>query len=208
MPTKACKECGAGFKSHAANKTHCSVECRLKSEARAFRDSDACWEWPKSRNVKSGYGQLSEHVGGKHKLHTAHVVSYRAFSGPTSGLFVCHHCDNPPCFNPRHLFLGTVKDNAQDAKKKGRLQNKSKAMGDSHWTRKHPELVQRGESHHSQRNPGAMPRGSMNHKAKITELDVIYIRSSSETLEALGRRFGLSASAICQIKKRHTWKHV
>lgn len=36
------------------------------------------------------------------------------------GSVACHHCDNPPCVNPLHLFVGTMKDNQQDASRKGR----------------------------------------------------------------------------------------
>jgi hypothetical protein len=43
-----------------------------------------------------------------------------------NNLNVCHHCDNPICINPKHLFIGTQQDNLLDAKKKGRL----KAMGE------------------------------------------------------------------------------
>ena len=52
----------------------------------------------------------------------AHIFSYEIFVGPVpEGRLVCHHCDNPPCVRPSHLFIGTTQDNALDAKAKGRL---------------------------------------------------------------------------------------
>lgn len=76
-----------------------------------------CWEWTGCRHP-TGYGMVTI----KRKGHRTHILSYKEFKGPVpSGLLVCHTCDNPPCFNPDHLWLGTHKDNAQDAKVKGRL---------------------------------------------------------------------------------------
>ena len=81
------------------------------------RKSDGCWEWTASRNQK-GYGELK--VDGS-KNSTAHRVSWQLHNGPIpTGLHVLHHCDNPPCIRPDHLFLGTNRDNAQDAAVKGR----------------------------------------------------------------------------------------
>lgn len=73
----------------------------------------ACWIWRGSCNSK-GYGQ--------YRGLGAHRISYEFYFGPIpDGLFICHHCDNPPCVNPNHLFEGTHADNIRDRNRKGRL---------------------------------------------------------------------------------------
>ncbi len=80
---------------------------------------DECWEWQGYINI-NGYGQTR--IGGrKGKAYQAHRLSWIVhFGGIPDGLHVCHKCDNPPCVNPNHLFLGTNLDNIKDRMKKGR----------------------------------------------------------------------------------------
>ena len=80
------------------------------------RGPDECWEWTGGR-FGSGYGELT--VDGK-GLST-HRLAWELANGPIpQGMLVCHHCDNPTCCNPAHLFIGTAADNNCDKVKKGR----------------------------------------------------------------------------------------
>jgi len=66
----------------------------------------------------------------------AHRVSWEIFYGPIGGLHVLHICDNPPCVNPEHLFLGTSKDNTHDAWRKGKFDNRVISFEDAEEIRK------------------------------------------------------------------------
>lgn len=77
-----------------------------------------CWPWMRYRNA-DGYGRLS--LEGRTSVQYAHRTAYvLAIGSINAGLLVCHSCDNPPCCNPAHLFLGTQGDNQADKIAKGR----------------------------------------------------------------------------------------
>jgi len=83
-----------------------------------FSKTSGCWVW---ENAKTrGYGVLN--VEGK--VEYAHRLSWQFYCGdiPT-GMYILHHCDNRPCVNPEHLFLGTHHANMVDMRAKGRGKN-------------------------------------------------------------------------------------
>lgn len=77
---------------------------------------DACWPWTGVRTDR-GYGQIW--VDGGHRPAT-HVALELAGVDIPDGMVACHHCDNPMCVNPAHLFVGTASDNMRDMLAKGR----------------------------------------------------------------------------------------
>jgi hypothetical protein len=93
--------------------------------------SELCWLWSGARNPK-GYGRF--YANGK--FHNAH-----RFALILSGIVVpnnsqaCHHCDNPPCVRPSHLFVGTKSENMKDAIRKGRVVVPHPS-GEDHWKHK------------------------------------------------------------------------
>lgn len=108
----ACAACGCDFAQHHHETRYCSTRCLVMGKTDRSTD---CWVWTGTRN-RAGYGVVCIK-----RNRSAHRTAYEVFVGPIpSDLIVCHKCDNPPCVNPEHLFLGTQQDNATDSKNKGR----------------------------------------------------------------------------------------
>jgi hypothetical protein len=82
------------------------------------KDPNQCWEWTAAK-CPSGYGRI------KHGRETlkAHRVAWELFNAePLGERWACHHCDNPSCVNPAHIYAGNVKTNNRDTVARGRRQ--------------------------------------------------------------------------------------
>ncbi len=127
--------------------------------------------WNWSRYVQSGgYGQ----VRFGNKQITAHRASYLVFKGEfCRKLCVCHTCDNPRCVNPEHLFLGTTKDNNDDSRNKGRAKIGVSGLN-----------LNKGHSR----------------IRKLTDVQVMEIYRSDDSLRELSEIYGVSMSTISTIR--------
>jgi len=137
------------------------------------RGPDECWPWLASKN-RRGYGQFR--LDGK--MRKAHRVAYALANGPLPhGALVCHHCDNPPCCNPHHLFSGSQAQNMQDMKSKGRRRDNS-----------------------------SVPRGRSHYAAKLTPEQAQAIKESTTAPAILAAELGVSRAAIHNIRKGRSWR--
>lgn len=113
----ACLKCGKMIIKHGS---FCSLKCKILGN---IKKKNKCWIWQGTLN-STGYGHSTWE--GKHIL--IHRASFKIFKGEIpNGKYICHNCpkgDNPQCCNPDHLFLGSPKENMEDAKSKGNLRNR------------------------------------------------------------------------------------
>jgi hypothetical protein len=142
---------------------------------------DECWEWQAARNSQVKGRDYGVMWAGSRRWKT-HVFSWVLHFGPTHGLWVCHHCDNPPCCNPVHLFLGTCKDNVADMLQKGRS---NRECGEDRYNARLTE-------------------------DNIREIRRRYKRRSTgpDNGASLAQEFGIVKSMIDSIVKYRRWKHV
>lgn len=145
------------------------------------KKTSTCWLWKASVNTQ-GYGQIMIDK----KPRGSHRVSWELAHGSIpNNLWVLHKCDNPPCVNPDHLYLGTAKDNADDMISRNRQNNvrpKNPAIGSRHG------------------------------RSKLIESEVIEIRNRYKTKNIsqrkLAKEFNISQAAILSIIHRRGWRHI
>ena len=142
--------------------------------AKVQKTSGGCWLWTGYRN-KLGYGVVG--VAGR-KTALAHRVAFafRHGVGPEPQN-VCHHCDNPPCVNPSHLFLESDRDNMRDAVGKGRR-----------------------ASFKGTRNGRAKLTGE-----RVREIRALYIPGKVRMAD-LAAKFGISGSQVQNIISGREWR--
>lgn len=186
--------------------------------------SGDCWIWTAAKKRRD-YGGFVLHGKGRY----AHRVSWQITYGDIpDGMNVLHHCDNPSCVNPNHLFLGNQSDNARDMVSKGRMNfqrhPETRPTGDRHGSHTHPESRTYGERNGAFTHPERIPRGDRNgarlhpesyargekvHNAKLTNADVEYIRNSTGiTQKDLGKKLGVDQSVISRVLNKLRWKHI
>lgn len=131
-----------------------------------------CRLWRGGKSA-AGYGKTF-HDG---KCRYVHNVAWEVYRGPIpKGKHVLHNCpggDDPSCWNPEHLWLGTKADNAADRDKKGR-----------------------------------QAKGEVTGAAKLTNREVLAIRADHRLGCEIAAAYGLSASAVSDIKTGKSWRHL
>ena len=154
MPLAKCGHCGKRFRANpwqgnrGRNPVYCSCRCATTATAFArfgrfpesfwakmdIRGPDDCWNWTACKTT-TGYGMLGHRGDGKHRWR-AHRMAYFLTHGKIpKGMCVLHRCDNRLCCNPKHLWLGTYKDNARDMWAKGRAYT-PRPQGEEHGMHK------------------------------------------------------------------------
>jgi hypothetical protein len=140
---------------------------------------DECWPWTARRHLH-GYGVAIVHEGvNRHRKVGAHRVAWRLTHGREPEGIICHHCDNPPCCNPAHLYEGSKLTNARDAVARGQ-----QPRGEKHGMAKLTEKL-------------------------VAEIRALYRpRTQVAGPTALARRFGLPVTTVQNVVYRKRWGHV
>lgn len=147
-----------------------------------------CWLWLGASVPPYGYGV----VRFRGCIDYAHRAAWQITHGDIPrGISVLHRCDNPPCINPGHLFLGTHVDNMRDMVMKGRSNAE-----DRNGMRRHPERA---------------PMGERNGSARLSEADVKAIRGrcrAGDNRGTIARDYGVTVHYINDIAAGRRWAHV
>jgi hypothetical protein len=147
--------------------------------------SDGCWLWTGKGRQEFGYGVIGTDESGlsrnASRVLAAHRAAWKLTHGPIpKGMSVCHQCDNPRCVRPDHLFLGTQRDNIQDAARKGRMHRP----------------VMRGEKNRNSRLTTA------------DVIAIRSEREKGRTQQSIADQFGITQAQVSAIVLRKQWREL
>jgi len=181
--TGKCAECGTTFlywNRKRDRRRFCDLICYreyIQSQwLRHLQRVGECWV-SDGKRWRGGYVRLLRDFGDRWIFIGVHKLSFLWFRGPVpEGLQVCHTCDNPPCCNPYHLFLGTDEENKKDCYRKNRL-----AFGERHGM-------------------------SVLTEEKVQRIRQRFISGGRNTKGRLAKEFGVSRRTIQMVVERKSWK--
>lgn len=134
-----------------------------------------------------GWYKSIGHPDGSGRVIRLHRLACEATGIATASLMVCHRCDNPPCWNPDHLFVGTAADNFHDAMEKHRAKMPPK----TDWP-----LLMRSARHHWQ-------------KLNLNDIPLIRARlARGEMQKTIASDYGVHKNTIHNIAAGIRWRHV
>lgn len=162
-----------------------------------------CWNWNSKYIDKDGYGRMWLHGS---QVRSNRLAYYFHYNVDPKELQVCHTCDNPTCCNPHHLFLGTSKDNLEDAAKKKRMCSGERAS----IIRRMNDTAGVKNGHYTQ--PGKTPKGGNHGMAKLTESQVLDIYNNfkkwGKSQTVVANEFGVTQAQVWSIINKKTWLHL
>lgn len=152
----------------------CSLLCRFIAKIDFGNGDNCCWIWLGSTN-KDGYGRFRAPAGPMNASHFAWLLATGSY--PTA--WALHHCDNPPCVRPAHLFEGNNAQNVTDRDAKGRG---GCAPGEANGSAKLSE-------------------------ATVLEIRAL-ADAGGITQQAIADRFGVTQVTVSAIARRAKWQHL
>lgn len=184
-----CEVCKSTF-THWASKPHryCSRACFFTGRKREFvdrfwakierRSISECWPWT-AGHISFGYGMVFDPDCGRNR--PSHQVAWELYYGEQfpSWLQGNHHCDNPPCCNPTHVYAGTALENMADAVTRGRLRPVN----------------------------GERSNLSKLSAAQVTEIRLA-LSEGVLTRREIAERFSVTKACIGSIENRQSWAHL
>lgn len=174
-----------------------SVVKRIKEY---LKDTEVCIEYP-VLNME-GYGEMQTYLNGKKKHYRMHRVAFQVYTGIdiTIDNIICHKCDNPSCVNPKHLFMGTHKDNSDDKVAKNR-----QAKGKGNGQYKHGYLTKESKAfRRANPDPKAKSRAVLSEE-KVKEIKDL-IRDRKLSLKAISNIVGVKYNTIRDISCGRVYK--